>query len=800
MPLITSPFFLLILILIPITTLAQSLSTRYTDPQLRALTWFPALGSGTCSDLYRIPSQVKSGVIASSGAVLERPRPRYANQVGCTWTVRAETGSVIKLDFIHVDTECGWDFVKVYDGPSNESPELAHLCGNRSPTFNYTDVFASSSSSVTINFMSDSEYTATGFAAVFTVLPTTNFAPFTGREFHSTAYDTISDGTYSITKPLPVIDLFVHDFATGNWSRPSTNLWGSKAPSARYSHASWFINGRLYLIGGQSFGSTASVLWVYDPDQNSWTQRFTLGQIPSIGEGTSYVLAQTSNSTKIFAVGGYLPFSFSFQISRNVFSLDLDTLTWSRHPDCPVPTWGMTGVYHSATNSIYFTGGYRWTALTTTPVLNTLSPPPSGTPTGEPVFRGRSADTGSACGNWTYVKNCLAKSYCNFCNDTCELNRTVIPLPFLTQQPIQSNASLTLPGTCLSKPTSGNVSSVCPAVIPIEISKTMNFVVGGMSQNDHIAFIDLPEYDLMFTLQQLNQTTLPLTLTLTSIRQRPSTNTSLTLLSRDSRRYVGPYYLRITNPSLLPLSYTLLISPTQSPFYPDLPTLFRNDNLDVTTFVTIFILSLFVCLSMTYLIKRARDQVAMARALETGGDAGVVMKEPPTLFRALLEFQVRERKVSAATVGSDDGKLGKKSTEKSVQILRSRYADDIALSTLNSRTPLSAEHLASTDPSRRVIAINHLIVFPGFEATLTRGELPQLAVATQLADCSRQRFPEPPLLPSGVEVEDETRTGHWMIRWIRDRGGGVGVVGEGQAGMHRREQPSVGPGIAAVGG
>jgi hypothetical protein len=58
--------------------------------------------------------------------------------------------------------------------------------------------------------------------------------------------------------------------------------------------------------------------------------------------------------------------------------------------------------------------------------------------------------------------------------------------------------------------------------------------------------------------------------------------------------------------------------------------------MDMTTFVTVFILCMFVSLTLTYLIKRVRERMILHQQIQNG-EVEVMPKEPPLLFQVVLD-------------------------------------------------------------------------------------------------------------------------------------------------------------------
>ncbi|XP_069625649.1 scavenger receptor cysteine-rich domain-containing protein DMBT1-like isoform X3 [Ranitomeya imitator] len=104
------------------------------------------------------------------------PNPYPANS-HCTWHIRVPAGYYIRLFFLHFDLEthphCPYDWVTIYDGIPQFSPEIARLCNGNSTN----NTFYSSSNIMSIEFRTDSSVQRNGFFAVFSSIyghPTTS--------------------------------------------------------------------------------------------------------------------------------------------------------------------------------------------------------------------------------------------------------------------------------------------------------------------------------------------------------------------------------------------------------------------------------------------------------------------------------------------------------------------------------------------------------------------------------------------------------------------------------------------------
>ncbi|XP_033110748.1 cubilin-like [Anneissia japonica] len=90
----------------------------------------------------------------------------YANNLHCTWLIHAPVGSTVYLNFtaMHVETHasCVWDYVMVYDGDSENAPQLAKLCGR-----DVGNPIISSDNTLLIVFLTDAYVNDTGFEATY---------------------------------------------------------------------------------------------------------------------------------------------------------------------------------------------------------------------------------------------------------------------------------------------------------------------------------------------------------------------------------------------------------------------------------------------------------------------------------------------------------------------------------------------------------------------------------------------------------------------------------------------------------
>ncbi|XP_072335393.1 cubilin-like [Scyliorhinus torazame] len=111
------------------------------------------------------------GKLDDDGGIFTSPNHpvNYPNNAKCTWYIFVDKDERIQLKFIDIQLEnspgCSNDYIKIYDGPSTNSPVLTTICtrSNRK--------FTSSSNAMTVHFQSDPQTTAPGFTAYYSKVP-----------------------------------------------------------------------------------------------------------------------------------------------------------------------------------------------------------------------------------------------------------------------------------------------------------------------------------------------------------------------------------------------------------------------------------------------------------------------------------------------------------------------------------------------------------------------------------------------------------------------------------------------------
>jgi N-acetylneuraminic acid mutarotase len=110
---------------------------------------------------------------------------------------------------------------------------------------------------------------------------------------------------------------------------PGTNTWATRRPCPHFHRraGAGVINGKFYVVGGESDKGHSAVLDVYDPVTNTWTTR---APIPTAG-----VAAATVVQNKLFVVTSTLS---NNRVVFKAYAYDPVTNTWKAR--AAPPTWG----------------------------------------------------------------------------------------------------------------------------------------------------------------------------------------------------------------------------------------------------------------------------------------------------------------------------------------------------------------------------------------------------------------------------------------------------------------------------
>ena len=106
------------------------------------------------------------GYIVDHTASAFESESTYRAHARCEWRVQAMPGSIVRLQFLSLDTEEGFDVVSVHDGPSEAAPLLGAFSGRSS----VPPMLHSSSHSLYLSFSSDGTLHRAGFSASYSVV------------------------------------------------------------------------------------------------------------------------------------------------------------------------------------------------------------------------------------------------------------------------------------------------------------------------------------------------------------------------------------------------------------------------------------------------------------------------------------------------------------------------------------------------------------------------------------------------------------------------------------------------------
>ncbi|MCS6905710.1 MAG: CUB domain-containing protein [Bacteroidia bacterium] len=101
----------------------------------------------------------------AAGIIMDSPDSAalYSANADCRWLIQPPNAHSIRISFNWLDTERGFDFVEIYDGPTTDAPSLARLSGNTAPQGEWI----SSQGVVLVRFVTDGSIEGKGFSLNF---------------------------------------------------------------------------------------------------------------------------------------------------------------------------------------------------------------------------------------------------------------------------------------------------------------------------------------------------------------------------------------------------------------------------------------------------------------------------------------------------------------------------------------------------------------------------------------------------------------------------------------------------------
>ncbi|KAJ8389047.1 hypothetical protein AAFF_G00124440 [Aldrovandia affinis] len=124
-------------------------------------------GRGFNASWQELPGGCGGAFTAPSGEIHSPGYPNnYPNNVDCSWVISVDEGHRVLFNFslleIETHSSCVWDYVAVYDGPTQAAPLLGKVCG-----FILPPPITSTQSTIYVRFRSDVSGNHKGFSARF---------------------------------------------------------------------------------------------------------------------------------------------------------------------------------------------------------------------------------------------------------------------------------------------------------------------------------------------------------------------------------------------------------------------------------------------------------------------------------------------------------------------------------------------------------------------------------------------------------------------------------------------------------
>ncbi|XP_046451773.1 cubilin-like isoform X2 [Daphnia pulex] len=127
-------------------------------------------GKGFSASFNTLPNGC-GGYYKSPSGIIHSPNypQNYDHDSDCTWLIEVPINHVVVLNFVDFDVEpftnCTFDYVAVYDGPSLNDEEIARFCGSTIPNPSYV---RSTSNKMFVRLKADGSVSARGFVANYT--------------------------------------------------------------------------------------------------------------------------------------------------------------------------------------------------------------------------------------------------------------------------------------------------------------------------------------------------------------------------------------------------------------------------------------------------------------------------------------------------------------------------------------------------------------------------------------------------------------------------------------------------------
>jgi len=240
----------------------------------------------------------------------------YSDGESYTMTITAPAGSCLTFNFTTFNTESGWDFLKIYDGPNTSSTQIGPAAGYNGSTG--PGSFTSSGTAVTFVFTSDGNTNFAGWLANVTCAAACSGTPTAGTAVASPSALTCGTATTSLSLSGATVGCGL----TYQWqSSPNNSTWTNiaGATSAVYTPT---VTANIYYrcvvsCGGSANSASAYVTMTAGPvnDLCANATTVTINTYTSSSTATAYTGIAVGTNSCATADGT----SYCFTNNKNVW-------------------------------------------------------------------------------------------------------------------------------------------------------------------------------------------------------------------------------------------------------------------------------------------------------------------------------------------------------------------------------------------------------------------------------------------------------------------------------------------------
>lgn len=272
----------------------------------------------------------------------------YSTDLQCTWIIESGlNNSVIRLEFVHFETECSWDHLYIFDGDSVFSPVLAAFSGilvRDGHVFQRIPEISAHSGRAYLYFYSDAAYNMSGFNISYSIntcpkncsghgvcvsptLGCTCDAGYDGEACDRVICPNDCSGHGSCDKEQHKCNCY-HDYVGADCSQPQyegywTNVNVIKNVKGRALHQSVLYEQSMFVVGGEYY-EPEEFLLRFDLKLKKWEAIKThLDRTPKERFGHSVVVFDD----KIILFGGMIK---NGTITRELWAYDIMSQRWQQ--------------------------------------------------------------------------------------------------------------------------------------------------------------------------------------------------------------------------------------------------------------------------------------------------------------------------------------------------------------------------------------------------------------------------------------------------------------------------------------